>query len=105
QFISLFLTTTTPQKFLQFGSRPGETRHHRARWDLRDLGYFLVGKAFLVTQHQDLAKFRRQSVDRVLHQRGVFGLFEKRGWTGRFVGSVVHFFIERSDQVRRFVLL
>src|SRR5256886_10178865 len=62
QFILFLLSNPARQIFLELSPRAGEPGHYCARRNLRDLCYFLVGETFLVSQHQDLTKFRRQCI-------------------------------------------
>ena len=60
---SIFLHThPSRQIFLEFSTRASKPRHNCARGNLGDVDYFLVGEAFLVSQHQDLTKFRGQFI-------------------------------------------
>ena len=51
------------------------------RRNLRDVGYFLVGETFLVSQRQDLTEFRRQFIHCFSNQFRVFTMLQNRRGT------------------------
>src|SRR5437762_11067615 len=63
--VTLYLLThSSRQIFLESSAGAGQPRHNRTRRNLRDVGYFLVGETFLVSQRQDFTEFRRQCIHR-----------------------------------------